>query len=568
MNVKENKKDYLFILFIVLIVASLPILGLDTYNGHDTGFHIQRIIYIKNAILDGQLPIRIYKEAINGYGYGTPLFYPDIFLYIPAILCIIGIPVTLSYNIFLLLINIATLYIAIYSFGRISNSRNIGIMAAVLYELSIYRLVDLYTRGSMGEFLALVFIPLIWLGLLYVIQGKKDKWYILVIGFTGVLQSHILSFVMMVGLTAIFILINLKAILEKSKIIMLIKSTLITILINAWFLIPFISVSNMKVNAMMPDENFWHTDAQLIQLFEFSSLSVSGPEKFSQGITDSIPKTLGIPIIIGSVICIYILMDKERRKKIPDKYQKLVIGALISGCIGVLMTSNLFPWKIISKIPILNHIFDKFQFMWRFNVIAILFLSFSAAYGYYCICGRKVNGKKIVIIVCGIVSIYGLSFVCKYAKTVGSFDSVQAYEIGYSDGLYLLQGNRISEREELESNAENIEYTCYERGNSTVSFSYIIKDTDNKEIYIDVPITFYPVYVAYEDGKLIEVTQSDSGVVRVIPTKKAGSISVEYKESMSYRIAEIISLISLIGMSGDLIFKHTRKLKNKRRNVC
>ena len=232
------------------------------------------------------------------------------------------------------------------------------------------------------------------------------------------------------------------------------------------------------------------------------------------------------------------------------------------------MTSNLFPWKIVSKIPVLNHVFDKFQFMWRFNVIAILFLSLSAAYGYYCIYGKKVNGKKVVIIVCGIVSIYGLSFVCKYAKTVGSFDSAQAYEMGCTDELYLLQGNRISEREELESNAENIEYTHYKRENSAVSFDYTIKDTDNKEFYIDVPITFYPVYVAYEDGKQIEVMQSDSGVVRVIPTKKGGTITVEYKESMSYRIAEIISLISLIGVCGDLILKHTRKLKNKRRNVC
>ena len=74
---------------------------------------------------------------------------------------------------------------------------------------------------------------------------------------------------------------------------MLIKATVVTILINAWFLIPFLSVSDMNVIAMMPDEKFWNTDAQLIQLFEVSSLSVSGGETFSQGITNSIPKTSG-----------------------------------------------------------------------------------------------------------------------------------------------------------------------------------------------------------------------------------------------------------------------------------
>ena len=105
---KESKKDYYFIYCIVLIVVSLPLLGIDAYRGHDTGFHIQRIISIKNAILEGRIPVRIYTEAINGYGYGAPLFYPDIFLYIPALLCVIGIPVTVSYNIFLILINVIT----------------------------------------------------------------------------------------------------------------------------------------------------------------------------------------------------------------------------------------------------------------------------------------------------------------------------------------------------------------------------------------------------------------------------------------------------------------------------
>ena len=565
---KESKKDYYFIYCIVLIVVSLPLLGIDAYRGHDTGFHIQRIISIKNAILEGRIPVRIYTEAINGYGYGAPLFYPDIFLYIPALLCVIGIPVTVSYNIFLILINVITLYIAVYSFSRISSSKTIGIMAAVLYESSIYRLVDLYTRGSMGEYLALMFIPLIFLGLTFVIQGKKDKWYILGLGFTGVLQSHILTFVIMVALTGIVILINIKKILEKDKIFMLIKATVVTILINAWFLIPFLSVSDMNVIAMMPDEKFWNTDAQLIQLFEVSSLSVSGGETFSQGITNSIPKTVGIPIIVGCIMMAYTLISKERRKDIPNRHRKVIIGALITGSIGVIMTTNLFPWKIISKIGILKQFFEKFQFMWRFNIVAVLFLSLAAAYGYYCTFGKSINGKRILIIVCAIASMYSLCFVCNYAKNGRSFDSKEAYEMGYSDDLYLLRENRIFDREELESNAENIEYTDYKRGNSTVSFSYEIKDTDNKDFYIDVPITFYPVYVAYEDGKQIEVTQSDSGVVRVNITKKTGAIIVEYKESISYRIAEIISLISLIGVGGDFIFKHTKKLKNKRRNVC
>ena len=79
-------------------------------------------------------------------------------------------------------------------------------------------------------------------------------------------------------------------------------------------------------------------------------------------------------------------------------------------------TLTLFPWKIISKIGILKQFFEKFQFMWRFNIVAVLFLSLAAAYGYYCTFEKSINGKRILIIVCAIASMYSLCFVCNYAK--------------------------------------------------------------------------------------------------------------------------------------------------------
>ena len=106
----------------VLVFASLPLMGSTVFqiDGHDLFFHIQRILSTEQALERGEFSVRIYREVYGGYGYGAPLFYPQFFLYIPAVLCLLGCPVAASYNLFLILVNIATLLIAVYSYTVIS----------------------------------------------------------------------------------------------------------------------------------------------------------------------------------------------------------------------------------------------------------------------------------------------------------------------------------------------------------------------------------------------------------------------------------------------------------------
>ena len=64
-------------------------------------FHIARIAEIAEGIKAGNWLIKIQPDMINGYGYATPLFYPQLFLYIPALLYVIGFPLHTSYQIFI-----------------------------------------------------------------------------------------------------------------------------------------------------------------------------------------------------------------------------------------------------------------------------------------------------------------------------------------------------------------------------------------------------------------------------------------------------------------------------------
>lgn len=67
---------------------------------------------------------------------------------------------------------------------------------SVLYTFATYRLTNLYYRAALGESLAMVFLPLLLWGTYEIFYGQEKKWFLMVLGVTGVLESHVLSFEM------------------------------------------------------------------------------------------------------------------------------------------------------------------------------------------------------------------------------------------------------------------------------------------------------------------------------------------------------------------------------------
>ncbi|MFQ9516747.1 MAG: hypothetical protein ACLRZ9_13110 [Eubacterium sp.] len=197
-NIDISNKLVMFGVITAAIVASIPIFTDYFFIGQDCTFHLMRIEGLKDGILSGQLPVRIQPTWFQNNGYAVSVLYGDLFLYFPAILRLIGISVQNSYKTYIFAINFITAIIAYYSFAKISKSKFIGMMASLVYTLSIYRFTDIYFRAAVGEYTAMAFFPLIIWGLykIYTTETTKDNriiWFPLAIGYTGVIQSHVLS---------------------------------------------------------------------------------------------------------------------------------------------------------------------------------------------------------------------------------------------------------------------------------------------------------------------------------------------------------------------------------------
>ena len=109
-----------------------------------------------------------------------------------------------------------------------------------MYTLMPYRFTNIFSRGDLGETLALVFWPLVIAGLYHVILGERKYWYYLVIGFSGVLQSHILSAAFVAAFSVLTALLWCVRIVKEKRYLEIAKAAGMTILLNLWYLAPFL----------------------------------------------------------------------------------------------------------------------------------------------------------------------------------------------------------------------------------------------------------------------------------------------------------------------------------------
>ena len=81
----ENK---LFIIVAVCIIITIfmPYTQWELVIGDDYEYHIARIQSIAEEFKLGNFPVKIHSQMANSYGYGSGLFYSNLFLYFPAML--------------------------------------------------------------------------------------------------------------------------------------------------------------------------------------------------------------------------------------------------------------------------------------------------------------------------------------------------------------------------------------------------------------------------------------------------------------------------------------------------
>ena len=298
---KINKSDLLFIIIITFIFSILLF-----YNSipreHDLLFHMNRLVGIFEGIKDHQIPVRVYPNTNNGFGYGASLFYCDFFLYPFALLYgYLNVPLIISFKIMLACIFLLTSITTLYACRKIFKKDLTIYITSILYIFSNYHMMTTYTRMALGEIFTMAFMPLAFLAIYQILKEHKDSYLLLGISFSCILMSHLLSFSLCCFLFIIFIIyfliINIKDIkIIKKAFFTTLKGTILAIILSAAFFFPMLE--QIFTGTYFFEFPYFYDVLNPKYIFSFFTTNSVGVEFFST-------ISLGLPLLIIPIFSLF-----------------------------------------------------------------------------------------------------------------------------------------------------------------------------------------------------------------------------------------------------------------------
>ena len=236
-------------------------------------------------------------------------------------------------------------------FKTVSKDKYIALFGTVVYSSFLHRLVALYTRAALGAFTGLAFLPLVLLGLWAIYYGEdkeyKRGWLFLVIGATGIIESHLLGTLMTVLFVVIFILFSLKQTFRKRTVLALGKAVLGCIMANLFYIVPFLDTyrsMTLAVDDYTGNKPLYYNSAFLSQLFSTSYNAIADVKEDLSGMLQDMPMSVGpvSGLVILAAVCYlirYYPKDGNTRKE-----NGLLVKLLVLTFLSLWMSTNLFPY--------------------------------------------------------------------------------------------------------------------------------------------------------------------------------------------------------------------------------
>jgi len=335
----SRRVDFFFIvvLLFLLLPANFLIFKSGIYPSHDGLLHIQRIGEFYQALSLGQIPARI-APGLN-QGIGVPLFIANYQLpyYLAGALVPFG-GVEVAFKASLAVSYILSGVFA-YAFFRRQGSAFAGFIGALFYCYLPYRFANMYARGALGESVALMFVPLVFLAIDLVCSGKKSGIPLLAFSVFGLVTSHNLVFAIFVPLILIFILLKKP---PRKIIFPLFFGFFLGGLLSSFQLLPVIFERKYLIldNSFLPLYK-----GHLLSIFQI--LRIPHP-----GINTGTPFQAGIASFV--VILAALLLGIRRKNS-----QILVLALVCFASLFLISTYSLALWQ---NLPFLQYII----FPWRF----------------------------------------------------------------------------------------------------------------------------------------------------------------------------------------------------------
>lgn len=559
MKKKITKEDLIIVgmLFLAVIISSIFIFNKFLYNGIDTTYHLSRIIGITNSWKSGDLLAYIHLDN-SGYGYAMGFFYSNLFMIIPSILYMLGMNIILIYKIFVVVCAICTAISMYICTKKISKSRYAGIVASFLYTTSGYRIITLVAKGFIGEVLSFIFVPIIILGLYEIIYNNEKKLWVFALGFIGLLNSNLVMTEIMIAISVLFIIFNIKKIIiKKTRLYAILKATIISLLVTSMLWLPMLEQLQKSTFKMKELVNVYNPKRWLLEPLNMFKGTVQ--------YRDNLASAYGLGVIFVAIMLLRLTIKNKNELKLKFCDISIMIGLMLLLC-----TTSVFPWQYLNKIG------GLIQFPSRLEVIITAFFSIASGIIVFYVTKSKPKLKNIIMF---LIIIYQIAFdlVClnscvnavkkiRKDNISGTFVK-ENFEYNICDGVYLPEGVstfqyqvRAEGKENYGVRDKNCKVTNYEKNGLNIDIEF--ENNFGNDNYIDLPMNYYYGYVAESkiSDKIYRVEKSPKGLVRLyLDVEERDNVKVYYKTTTVQKISICVTILTLMAII--IYVKYNKKKK-------
>lgn len=563
------EKKLSHITFGYVVVLSLLIV-FATISGDDIAFHMQRIDAITD-IFNQQgfkaFPMHIYLKTLEGYGYGSPMFYCDLF-FIPFVL--IGIIFHLQtlwvYKLLLLSILWATFFSIKKVAGWFFESEYQQNLCVFFYMVSTVTFGN-EVGSALGRNLAEIFVPIAIGGLYIILYGKECKkrnaqiknsnyyWIWLAVGMSGLIFSNLLDALIVAGSLFIILIFSIKDMkIEHIKSIVL--ATVTCILIVAWFVFPMLE--------QMATNEFVVTSSQVerdLGKFTVPVIGVIFPRQLAMVVyrifglsMESLPIAYMSGWLFMFLVSLYAILNCKWLKSKKGFYFGLSVLLLFF----TIFQTKLFPFSLF------NRYIGFFQFPYRVGIV----MAMSVAVLVPTLMSKT---NKVRFDVTKVLALITACFV--FVSFIGTYGFRTAYHFysgtPFSDFSYESTSIGAADYLPIElKNTENGDYRAYieNRGNSILtngekdvtiqqqSDGPCLLQNNDKEISVEFPRVYYKGYVGVDEaGNIINAHKSENGLAEITVPAFTKKVKIEYKSTAIQKYSFVISIISVCCLLGFII---------------
>ena len=540
--INEHRRIVNFILILIVgLYLCIPLFNRDLNVYVDDGIqHIGRAYGTGEALKTTFLG-NIIPSFSNGYGYSWNLFYGPLTTYGIMLIGVLVKNYVIAYKVFAFIILIAS-GLAMHKFlYTYSKNADTAVLGAIIYMAFPYHMTDLYIRNALGEYISFLFIPMVFTGL-YNLFYTDNKTHYLSIGAIGLILSHNLSTLMVAAFSIFYCVFNIEKFKDKTKIKKLLLNIAATLLITAFFWMPFL-------------ETKYSIDYQVYQdgmMGTIESLKEAGLQIKQLFVTRADAYVFELGIHIWIMFSLVIMGFNLIRSDLKENYVFFVVSAVLS----LWLSTKYFPWGLMPKEV------SYIQFPWRFMMMAAFFISCVAAMNMSLVIKEF---RFIDVIILSVITVGYITAFYPYIDYSQDLKNIQDFDLGFVSGreVEVVAGGGKSEYLPVKAYENRFYIATREPGAFVTEGKALIEDevkdgsnfkfkieTYDEDAIIELPFIYYPGYRVTIDGIRIRYYQNENGFMKIGITKnQKGTIEVTYPGTNVMRKSALLSAVSLIGFS-------------------